>query len=247
MVVESFTKLLNESIKSFREHFNLIIKVSIFLYFIPNVIIELIQIYYYNIFKTGIKHFLIDIPAGIASGITYFLLIFTIIKIIALKKKKKEITFSEAIKFASEHFLPGLILLIKISFFLFFLYMLFIIPGIIFSIFWVFSFYALINDNVDVKEAMGHSKKVVKGRWFKVFWYVFLPGLIITLLRFSISYFFSLYKGLSLSQYLTMFNNHVPSVTIPVTILFLILDILYVPFLVIFLEKFYVNQLTTCP
>ena len=45
--------------------------------------------------------------------------------------------------------------------------------------YWTFSTYALVSDDLGVTESMGRSKNLVKGRWWNVFGYNLLFGLII--------------------------------------------------------------------
>jgi len=59
------------------------------------------------------------------------------------------------------------------------LFLLLIIPGLIFAVYWTFVLYALITDNSGIGGAFSHSKRVVSGRWWTVFGYLFLFGLII--------------------------------------------------------------------
>jgi hypothetical protein len=51
------------------------------------------------------------------------------------------------------------------------LYLLFIVPGIIFSVFWVFVIEVVIVKDLSFKKALDYSKSVVKGRWWKTIWY----------------------------------------------------------------------------
>lgn len=53
-----------------------------------------------------------------------------------------------------------------------------IIPGIIFTVWFAFSFYAVVLDGKDETEAMRESKKLVEGRWFEVFIKLFVPSLL---------------------------------------------------------------------
>ena len=54
------------------------------------------------------------------------------------------------------------------TFLLFCLYLLFIIPGLIWSVFWVFSFPASSLRNVKGKKALDYSKMIVKGKWWRI-------------------------------------------------------------------------------
>lgn len=53
-----------------------------------------------------------------------------------------------------------------------------VIPGIIFSIWFAFGFYALVLDNKRGTEALKHSKSLVAGRWWGVFWRLLAPALV---------------------------------------------------------------------
>ncbi len=57
-------------------------------------------------------------------------------------------------------------------------FILFIIPGILFSIWFAFSIYNIaIEKNKDPIEALRKSKQLVQGRWWEVFWRILAPGL----------------------------------------------------------------------
>jgi len=62
-------------------------------------------------------------------------------------------------------------------------YVLFIIPGIIFSIWFTFAMYILLVENVGGAKALGRSRELVKGFW----WTVFARLLIIAIFSFIIS------------------------------------------------------------
>jgi len=54
---------------------------------------------------------------------------------------------------------------------------LFLIPGVLFFIWYVFTFHAVIFDNKHGVEALRASKELVVGRWWKIFWRIVIPGL----------------------------------------------------------------------
>jgi len=72
----------------------------------------------------------------------------------------------------------GVTVLVQVLF-LFGLTLLFIIPGIIFSIYWMFATQSSILFGKQGGEALSHSKSVVEGKWWKVFGYMFLFGIFI--------------------------------------------------------------------
>jgi len=55
---------------------------------------------------------------------------------------------------------------------------LFIIPGIIFAVWFMFSMYEVALDNKKTIEALQHSKDLVSGRWFAVAWRIIAPAVL---------------------------------------------------------------------
>lgn len=74
--------------------------------------------------------------------------------------------------------------------------LLLIIPGIIFSIWFSFAFYAVIFEEKRGANALKASKELVAGRWWGIFWRLFAPGffyaLIFMVLNYSITYLLNL-------------------------------------------------------
>lgn len=56
--------------------------------------------------------------------------------------------------------------------------LLFIIPGIIFSVWYMFSTYAVILDGKKGREALRMSKSLVTGRWWRILWRAAAPALL---------------------------------------------------------------------
>lgn len=54
-----------------------------------------------------------------------------------------------------------------------------LIPGIIFSLWYGFSSYAVMLDDKKGMEALNYSKSLVKGRWWGVFWRLLAPSFVI--------------------------------------------------------------------
>ncbi len=78
--------------------------------------------------------------------------------------------------------LPGILIYILIFLISFVGLLLFVIPGIIFFIWYQFSFYALVTDNKRDIMAMKASKELVVGRWLQVAWLFIAPGLVFTVM-----------------------------------------------------------------
>ncbi len=73
--------------------------------------------------------------------------------------------------------LPSIGLVITITLFEFILFLLLVVPAIIFGIFWYFVFHTFVLEG-KFKNAFKYSKEIVKGRWLTVFMYVFVFSII---------------------------------------------------------------------
>lgn len=73
---------------------------------------------------------------------------------------------------------------------------LFVIPGIIFWLWYYFSLYEVIVGSNKGVTAMRASRRIVKGRWFSVFWKIFLPNLVIAAGVILIQVVASIFYGL---------------------------------------------------
>ena len=58
------------------------------------------------------------------------------------------------------------------------LFLLFIIPGIYFAVYWTFVLFVVLDKHLSYKKALDFSKEIVKGRWWKVFFVALLSYLI---------------------------------------------------------------------
>ena len=81
---------------------------------------------------------------------------------------------------------------IILTLFIFGLYLLLIIPGILFSIYWIFTMIAVALRNKKYKEALNYSKLLVRGNWWSTFGTVLVFGIIVGVPISVISFMFSL-------------------------------------------------------
>lgn len=112
--------------------------------------------------------------AGIISLATLAIFVFFILSSIAhikiaLSEEKEAIPFEKALKFAKENFWSYLGLAIVMNILLVLLFLLLIIPGIIFLVYWVLAPYILLNEKKTLSESLQESKKRVKDKWWPVF------------------------------------------------------------------------------
>lgn len=191
-----FWKLFGDSINEYGEKFIPILKVFFFLYFIPLVVIGVLVLLlftgvYASLGKSVLESGSVDVSQLIQSNVVslgsliLFVIIFGIILAIfyfltSLSyiyigfSNKKDLSFKDVFSFAREYFwrYVGVSLLVIIC--LIPLYILLIIPGIIFTVFWAFSCYIMVNEKTKAWESMKKSKALVKGRWWGVFGFILL-------------------------------------------------------------------------
>jgi hypothetical protein len=200
-MVKGFAELFSESFSEYGNKFVSYLKVFVFLYLIPS-IIYLIAIFglaisfigFENISKLAdsiksssgmnpeiAKEIMKLLPLNfwlIFAALTLVMIIFSFLMQlsylhIALSKKSK-VSFSEAFRVAKKYFWRYVGFSIVTLFFLAVLFLLLIIPGIIFMVYWVFAVYILVGENKGILESLSASKKLVKGRWWKVFGFFLL-------------------------------------------------------------------------
>jgi hypothetical protein len=120
--------------------------------------------------------FLALVVAGIFLGITAFIAVVTIVDNIL---HKKEVNLSAIFSDSMNKFWPMVWVFIVKNFLLIFLFLLLIIPGIIFTVYWLFAEYIFVLKGERGMKALDYSKKITKGKWWKIFLYLFLASLIV--------------------------------------------------------------------
>jgi hypothetical protein len=83
----------------------------------------------------------------------------------------RKVGYKESFGKAVEYWRSGIYVEIMMTLFLIPLFLLLILPGLLYSVYWMFGVYAVILSNKKGKAALDHSKEVVKGRWWMVFCY----------------------------------------------------------------------------
>ena len=106
--------------------------------------------------------------------------------------RKKEMSVRETLLGGKKYFWKYFLFSIVYFVFLALLFLLFIIPGIIFLIFWIFASYILIGENKGILESLKTSHDIVRGKWWRVFGFALLFGLIMI----AISIGFSIVGGI---------------------------------------------------
>lgn len=108
--------------------------------------------------------------------------------------------------------------------------LLFIIPGIIFYIWYSFTYYAVIFEEKKGLDALASSKEIVSGRWWSILWRLLVPNLFFAvifavLISATTTIIFRLVGGYTLGYYLItgMTNSIISVIFAPLTTLTVII------------------------
>jgi hypothetical protein len=115
---------------------------------------------------------------SIFSLVTLFLTLFISAGLISTSLKKSKFSFKEIVENAKSRYWQFFGFSFVLGIFILLLTLLFIIPGIIFGVFWVFAAYVFFDEKKDIMGSIKESKKIVKNRWWKTFGYILLFGLV---------------------------------------------------------------------
>ncbi len=131
-------------------------------------------------FESSIKPFF-----GFIIGIIIFFIVFIVVNIFTysafygLDLKSKNYSYQDLAKSGKRSFWKFIGRSIILGIFLMFLFILLIIPGIIFSIYWIFAPLIWFSEpSKSFDYSLKRSKELVKGRWWRTFGFVILISLI---------------------------------------------------------------------
>ena len=154
--------------------------------------------------KTVVEVWEIFQPAAIsflAIGIvTIVVLLLVQIMVTKLSLHSTHQEVGDTASFSLKKILPYIGTSIFQSFLLFLLYLLLIIPGIIYSIYWLFSTIEVVATDNRYKQAMNASKSIVSWRWRKTAVYLLLIIILIWLLQVLIVQLITLIPDVSIAD-----------------------------------------------
>lgn len=198
---KGFWELFGDSFNEYGKKFFPILKVYAFLYLIPLIVLSILILILFagissslgfSVLETGtleFNEFFAQANTGaIATLIIGFVIFFlalivlyfwTSISYVQIGLSNKEIPFRDTFAFARKNFWRYLGLTLLTIICLIPLFILLVIPGIIFLVFWTFASYILLSGNDGAWESMKKSKALVKGRWWRVFGYLLLIVVIV--------------------------------------------------------------------
>lgn len=212
--MKSFFDVFNYSWKEYKKNFGLFLVILLLFFVVPSIIQGFLQTpITLEIARLGENADFLQVASAILNNpflipvsivlvlslLFYVLASVSIVYFSLYKDEKKGLSFSETIKQGGKYFFKYLLYSVVTIIFLFGLYLLFIIPGIIFTVFWIFSPYILIKEKKGIIDSLRTSYNLVKGRWWKTFGYLvmfliislavsLLIGVLIGIMEFIVFY-----------------------------------------------------------
>jgi len=206
---KGFGDLFSESWKEFRENFRYFFLVLFLFMFVPSIISYFVSLPWtitfarlgenpsfeiiMEAFSENIGFFLLSFLIGI---ITFLVSVFAYASLTyGVLNKKKLIDFKSSLVGGKKNYFRYLGFSVVTTIFLTGLTILFIIPGIIFGVFWCFASFILIKEGKGIMDSLRESHRLVKGRWWKTFGFlilIFLVMFLITLIPFIVAWFINI-------------------------------------------------------
>ena len=256
-----FGEIFSLSWKEYKKNFKVFATILILLSFIPAIITYIISIpFTLEYLKLGAQPTFSEILAIYLSSKYLLVFIFGIISFILglwmsasliynSLYRKKEMSVKETLAGGRKYFWKFFGFSIVYFIFLALLFLLLIIPGIIFLVFWIFASYIFIGENKGILESLKISKKIVKGRWWSTFGFLLLFGLI----AIGISIVFSIVPGIISIviglAYLTSPSSIPPPTVITINfisqIFSLLANLITTPLGILFFKNFYLDMKKT--
>lgn len=181
-----FGDLFGRSWDIFRSKFGLLVGLAFVFSFLPNLIYGFWMSGREDVWAGDVVPSVAEVWSEVAVGVPAVVVlsvlsIFMTVCVVYLLnvKSKRVMSFGEAVKGGSNYLWSGILLSLLLFVFLVPLFILLIVPGIIFGVYWVFAYNALIIDKTSVRKALTKSHEVAKGKWWRVFGYFILYGLIV--------------------------------------------------------------------
>lgn len=177
----SVGKIISESIRLYRENMQLFLQYVgiLFLVGAVTVIMELILAMLgwtaTGSFTIGLIYFLVVLAVALGT----FWVSIAFLRVVAKKyQAQNPDAIKQEVMKAGSFIWPGILVSILTSLIIMGGLILLIIPGIIFTIWLAFSFYAVAIEEKGVIEALSFSKGLVQGRWWGVLWRLLAPAIV---------------------------------------------------------------------
>lgn len=209
----SSIELLKQSLILYKQNLKVFL-IIVFLVFFPSFLIYNFR-YFDFLKKLNVSTFIFLTVTIIAYLITLVFSILTFYAIIYLiKDSSKKVGLIEAYHQSFNILYLTIWLCFLKSFLTIGAFVFLIIPGIIFSIWFVLGPYVLVNENLKGMNALLKSREYIRGYWWKVFWRLLALGVFFLIVSLVLGFIVNLFLSLLLSKNITNYVNEFMSALI---------------------------------
>ncbi len=203
----NFSSIFSQSWKEYKSNFKPILLFMLIFIAVPTIILSIVSISMV-LSNDGLRTLALSgsptspeislqnlsfiLTAVVIAIISMLLMIFFQGGLVSLSLRKKTFGFGELFNSSKKSFWKYLAFSIVFFIFIFLLFLLLIIPGIIFMIYWIFGIYILFDQKKGILESLKSSRKLVRGRWWRVLGYSILIVLIYLAVSIVASIVFSI-------------------------------------------------------
>jgi len=249
MFVMGFGDLFSRSWKEYKENFWTIFKIFLLFSLIPLIIVRVVSLLSNAPEKTSffdlVSLFSIVGILGLILIVSYFIMTLSYLYLSLYKKQNASMNLGQAVKGGLKYFWKYLGLSLLVVILLIPLFILLIIPGLIFSIYWVFSGYVLMGENTGIWESMKRSKLIVKGRWWTVLGYSILLALVMGLISIPLGipgFIYSFIVGISSLGEELVLSNSQKIISLIFEVISSFSTLVTVPLAILFSKNFYLEM-----
>lgn len=184
----SASKIITKSVELYREHWRKILE-YVGVFFVSILLLIVLQQLIFPP-KTIVITSISDINATYIAYLIYkavFIIVLLWLTVGLIKamarcyKGKKPQGMKNELEYSAKHILSIIGVSIAVSLTISVGFLLLIIPGIIFSVWFNFALYRVALEDETPITAMKESKELVEGRWWSVLWRLFLPAFVLNL------------------------------------------------------------------
>ncbi|MDD2758647.1 MAG: hypothetical protein PHD72_04790 [Patescibacteria group bacterium] len=227
-------EIIKNSWQIYAENFKKLLAYMLLL-FIPNFILGLSGFFSLYLDKYATSDYFVLINNVIIVVIFVASIVFTLWAALAMTKNlgslaanKGAVNWREALSSTSHLIWPVIYTSLLVMLIVLGGTILFIIPGIIFSIWYTFTYYAIIFEEKKGTAALTVSKSLVVGRWWSILWRVLAPAVfysvILLIINYSITYGLAyLLKGFSYVVVNGVLTSVISALISPLTALTIVL------------------------
>jgi hypothetical protein len=170
-------EIIQQSWNIYEENFKKLLKITLWGFLITSIstgLVYIVDIFYKG--NTWIETIL-GFLAGLPQLLVALWMTITLIGIADALLEKKGFDVKKSMRAGFKFFVPAVIVSLAVALAEAVGFILFIIPGIIFSVWFAFSVYETILEKKKPIDAMKESKKLSAERWWIVAWLYYAPGL----------------------------------------------------------------------